>query len=55
MITFQVNEPVNIPNCIIMVGGEFEDTDLVSICKWDDKENEYTKVQAHFLKYWSWK
>ena len=55
MIYFQKGEPVNIPNCVIKEGGEYEDLDLVPVCKWDAQDELYTLVQAYFLKYGSWK
>lgn len=55
MITFQTGEAVNIANCVIKEGGEYADLDLVPVCKWDAQDEIYTMVQAHFLKYGSWK
>jgi len=53
MIHFETGEPVNINNCVVKVGGDFNELDLVSVCKWNTDE-VYTQVQAYFLKYGSW-
>ena len=55
MITFNTGEAVNIPNCIVKEGGDYEDLALVPICRWDAQDELYTMIQAHFLKFGSWK
>lgn len=52
-IHFEQGEPVNIPNAIVMVEGDYLPTDLVPVCKWGE-DKEYTKVQAFFLKCGTW-
>jgi hypothetical protein len=53
MLTFNEGEPVNLPNCVVMVGGEYQETDLVPVKKWGT-DVEYTRIQANFLKWGSW-
>ena len=54
MIHFNQGEPVNIPNAIVMTGGDYQDSDLVPVCKWDSPTVLYTQVQAYFLKWGQW-
>lgn len=53
MISFTKGEPVNINNCVVLIGGDYQDTDLVPICKWDT-DCECTRIQVYFLKYGTW-
>jgi hypothetical protein len=55
MIHFEKGEPVNISNCIIYQGGNYDDLELVPICKWDSQDEIYTMVQAYFIKFGVWK
>ena len=55
MIHFEKHEPVNIPNCVVYEGGDFDDLALVAVCKWETQDEIYTMVQAYFLKYGTWK
>jgi hypothetical protein len=54
MIHFDTGEATRLPDCRVLVGGDFEDLDLVSVAKWG-QETEYTKIQAYYLKFGEWK
>ena len=55
MIHFEKGDPVNIPNCVIHTGGDYDDSELVPVCKWEIQDEIYTMVQAYYLKFGSWK
>jgi hypothetical protein len=51
MITFEKGEETPWEDIIIKEGGEFNETDLVSVCWAKDPYYSAAEIQANFIKY----
>jgi len=53
MIYFDSGEGIRIPDCYVIEGGNYNDTDLVPVAK-SGSDVLYTKIQAYWLKNGDW-